>query len=61
MVHPDFVSIIMVDHNNMEYKVLFSRKVGEKSTYVVSNDDVVEMFGEDAVGLEDAFDEYDYL
>ena len=59
--NPDFVSIIMVDHNNMEYKVMFSRKVGEKSTYVVSNDDVVEMFGEDAVGLEDAFDEYDYL
>ena len=57
----EFVSIIMVDHNNMEYKVMFSRKVGEKSTYVVSNDDVVEMFGEDAVGLEDAFDEYDYL
>ena len=58
--HPDFAGIIMVDHNNMEYNVLFSRKSGIKSTYVISPDDV-EVFGDDAADFDDVFDESGYI
>ena len=50
----DFASIIMIDHNNMQYEVMFSRKAGEKSTYVIANDNV-ETFGEDAIDFDDLF------
>ena len=51
----NFVSIIMIDHDNIEYEVLFSRKVGEKSTYVVAKDNI-ETFGEDALNFDDLFE-----
>ncbi len=51
-----YVSINMVDHNNEEYEVLFSRKVGDKSTYVVAGQDQgIEEFGEDALNFDDVF------
>jgi len=53
-----YAGIIMVDHNNQEYEILFSRKSGERSTYVVAKDEGVEMFGEDALSYDDLFEEY---
>ncbi|HIA36600.1 MAG TPA: hypothetical protein EYM84_09430 [Flavobacteriales bacterium] len=54
------VSIIMVDENDTEYKVLFSRIFGNQSTYVLSNDDV-EVFGDDAVEFDDLLEDSDFL
>jgi len=54
------VSIIMVDENGTEYKVLFSRIFGNQSTYVLSNDDV-EVFGDDAVEFDDLLEDSDFL
>ena len=51
----NFASIKIIDHSNQEYEVLFSRKVGERSTYVVANDNV-ESFGEDAMNFDDLFE-----
>ena len=42
-----YASITMIDHNNEEYEMLFSRLAGNKSTYIVSNR-IVESFGEDS-------------
>ena len=53
----NYASIIMVDHNNEEYEMLFSRKEGDKSTYVVARDSV-ESFGEDALSFDDIFEDY---
>ena len=49
-----FAGVMMIDHNDMEYNVLFSRVAGVKSTYVVSTDNV-ESFGDDVVGFDETF------
>ena len=54
------VSIIMVDENDTEYRVLFSRIYGNQSTYVLSNDDV-EVFGGDALEFNDLLEDSDFL
>lgn len=53
--NPKFASVIMIDHQNMEYEVLFSRIAGEKSTYVFAKDNI-EAFGEHAEDFEDLFE-----
>ncbi|MBL4716411.1 MAG: hypothetical protein JKX95_07225 [Bacteroidia bacterium] len=53
----DYVGLKMVDHNNVEYDVMFSRKAGDKSTYVVA-DDNIETFGDDATEYEELIDDY---
>jgi len=50
------IEILMVDENDAEYRVLFSRIAGERSTYLLSNDDV-EVFGDDAVELDDLYED----
>ncbi|MFH1320216.1 MAG: hypothetical protein ABII90_06120 [Bacteroidota bacterium] len=52
----NFASIIMIDHGNIEYEILFSRKAGEKSTYVLSNEEL-ETFGDDAKDYDEVFDD----
>ena len=52
--NPKFASVLMIDHNDMQYDVLFSRVAGEQSTYVVSNDQIEE-FGNDALRFDDMF------
>ena len=47
----NYASIIMVDHNNEEYEMMFSRIAGNKSTYIVSNE-ITESFGEDATDFD---------
>ena len=55
--NPDFVELKMVDHNSEEYGVMFSRKAGVKSTYVVANENV-KSFGDDAMDYEELMDNY---
>jgi uncharacterized protein YbaR (Trm112 family) len=51
----DHAMIYMVSsEDNTEYQLFFSKKAGNKSTYLVSNDNV-EAFGEDAMDYEDLF------
>ena len=57
--NPEYAGITMIDHQNMEYEVLFSRKEGVKSTCVFSNEEV-EMFGEDAMDYEEVIDDVEY-
>ncbi len=54
-----YVAIDMIDHNNKQYEVLFSRVVGDKSTYVIASDNAIEQFGEDAIDFEDLFGVFD--
>ncbi len=53
------VEILMVDENNTEYRVLFSRIAGEQSTYLLSKDDV-EVYGDDALELDDLYEDSEY-
>ena len=55
----NFVSILMIDHQNMEYEMLFSRKAGEKSTYIISNDNI-ETYGDDVMDTGELFEDYKY-
>lgn len=51
----DHAMIYMVSsEDNTEYQLFFSKIAGNKSTYLVSNDNV-EAFGEDAMDYEDLF------
>ncbi|MDB4533271.1 hypothetical protein N9242_00245 [Vicingaceae bacterium] len=51
----DYAMIHMVgDEDASEYELYFSKITGNKSTYLVANDDV-ESFGEDALNYEDLF------
>lgn len=51
----DHAMINMVSsEDNTDYQLFFSKKAGNKSTYLVSNENV-EAFGEDAMDYEDLF------
>ena len=45
--HKKLAKIIMVDEDNNEYDVLFSKVVGEKSTYKIEGE-TMEVFGDDS-------------
>ena len=54
--NPDFAMIKMiVADDHCDYNVYFSRKEGEKSTYIVA-DDNIQTFGDDALDFDDIFD-----
>jgi hypothetical protein len=46
-VHKKLVRIIMIDQDNNEFEVLFSRVAGEKSTYKIIGE-TMEIFGDDS-------------
>lgn len=46
-VHGKLAKIIMVDENNTEFEILFSRRAGEKSTYKIIGE-TMEIFGDDS-------------
>ena len=49
----DHAMILMVENeDNAEYKVYFSKIAGNKSTYVVANDNI-DVFGEDALDFDE--------
>jgi hypothetical protein len=47
-VNSNFVKIIMIDENNKEFDVYFSRICGERSTFLIQEDDILEKYGEDS-------------
>lgn len=51
----DHAMILMVgEDDNCDYELYFSKKAGNKSTYVVAKEEI-EAFGEDAMDIEDLF------
>ena len=54
-VNTNLARIIMVDENQKEFDLYFSRLRGEHSTFKVSDDDIVERFGKDSSSYVDYF------
>jgi hypothetical protein len=54
-VNMKLARIIMIDKNEKEYDIYFSRIRGEQSTFKVSNGDIVEKFGKDSSAYVDYF------
>jgi hypothetical protein len=46
-IHDQLARIIMIDENNNEFEILFSRVAGEKSTYKIIGE-TMEIFGDDS-------------
>ena len=47
-INKNLAHIVMIDENNKEYHVFFSKICGEQSTFKIKEDDIVEMHGEDS-------------
>jgi hypothetical protein len=54
-VNKNLARVIMIDEDEKEYDVYFSRLRGEQSTFKVSNGDIVEKFGKDSSSYVDYF------
>ncbi|GAB4332406.1 MAG: hypothetical protein Kow00127_24200 [Bacteroidales bacterium] len=46
-VHRDLARVVMVDEENREFDILFSRRAGEKSTYKIIGESM-EIYGDDS-------------
>lgn len=46
-LHSSLAKIIMIDENNREFEILFSKKAGEKSTFKIEGE-TMEIFGDDS-------------
>lgn len=46
-INSNLTRIIMIDENNKEFEVYFSKICGEHSTFLIHEDDIVEKYGED--------------
>ena len=46
-LHSSLAKIIMVDEQNREFEILFSKKAGEKSTFKIEGE-TMEIFGDDS-------------
>ena len=47
-VNKHLARIVMIDENNKEYDLYFSRLRGEESTFKISDGDIVEKYGKDS-------------
>ena len=47
-ININLVKIIMIDENDKEYEIYFSKICGEHSTFLIHDDDIVEKFGKDS-------------
>jgi len=47
-LHRNLVRIIMIDENNKEFDIYFSKICGEHSTFLIHEDDIVEKYGEES-------------
>jgi len=54
-VNKNLARIIMIDANNKEYDLYFSRLRGEESTFKIGKDDIVEKYGKDSSSYVDYF------
>jgi hypothetical protein len=46
-IHGNLAKIIMIDENNNEFDILFSRRAGQKSTYKIIGE-TMQIFGDDS-------------
>ncbi len=54
-VNKNLARVIMIDENQKEYDVYFSRLRGEHTTFKVSTDNIVEKYGKDSSSYVDYF------
>ena len=54
-INKNLARVIMIDENQTEYDVYFSRLRGEQSTFKISNGDIVEKYGKDSSSYVDYF------
>jgi rubredoxin len=54
-VNPKLARVIMIDADQKEYAIYFSRLRGEESTFKISNGDIVEKYGKDSSSYVDYF------
>lgn len=54
-INKNLARVIMIDENQTEYDVYFSRLQGEHSTFKISNGDIVEKYGKDSSSYVDYF------
>jgi len=47
-INKNLAYIVMIDENNREYHVFFSKICGEQSTFRIHKNDIVESYGEDS-------------
>jgi hypothetical protein len=54
-VNKNLARVIMIDEDQKEYDLYFSRLRGEQSTFKTSNGDIVEKYGKDSSSYVDYF------
>jgi rubredoxin len=54
-VNKNLARIVMIDENQKEFDVYFSRIRGEQSTFKISKDNLIEKFGKDSSSYVDYF------
>ncbi len=54
-INENLVKILMVDENNKEFDIFFSRIVSEQSTFKIRSGDIIEKFGKDSSSYLDYF------
>jgi hypothetical protein len=54
-VNKNLARIVMIDKDQKEYDVYFSRIRGEQSTFKISEDDIIEKYGKDSSSYVDYF------
>jgi hypothetical protein len=54
-INPNLVHIIMIDKDNKEYDVFFSKVAGERSTFKFDKENIIEKYGDDASGYQGYF------
>ena len=47
-INVNLARIIMIDENNKEFNVYFSKVCGEQSTFKINEEDIIEKYGEDS-------------
>jgi hypothetical protein len=47
-INKNLAYVLMIDENDKEYHVFFSKICGEKSTFKIKENDIVERYGEDS-------------
>ena len=47
-INKNLAHVVMIDENNKEYHVFFSKICGEHSTFKIKENDIVEKYGEDS-------------
>ena len=54
-INKNLAHVLMIDENNKEFSVFFSKICGEHSTFKIKEDDIVESYGEDSSGYVNYF------